>query len=72
MKPKAGQQIVTIHILPSISRSEGNNTIKFGHLIEHDMRNIFLGKSHTKCGGEPSPRTFYQITKIEHISKSTV
>ena len=72
MKPKAGQQIVTIYILPNISRSEGNKTIKFGHLIEHNMRNIFLENSHTKCGGEASPRTSYQIIKIEHISKSTV
>ena len=26
--------------------------MKFGHLIEYNMRNIFLEKSYTKCGGE--------------------
>ena len=28
--------------------------MEFGQLIEYDMRNIFLGKSCTKCGGETS------------------
>ena len=26
--------------------------MKFGQLIECDMKNIFLNKSYTKCGGE--------------------
>ena len=30
--------------------------MKFGQLIEYNMRNIFLEKSYTKCGGEvPGP-----------------
>ena len=33
MTSQAGQQIITIHILPNISRSEGNQTMKFGQLI---------------------------------------
>ena len=53
-----GQQLITIHILPNISRSKGNQTIKFGQLLEYSMRNIFLRKSYTKCGGEASPRPF--------------
>ena len=28
--------------------------MKFGQLIEYNMRNIFLQKSYTKCGGETS------------------
>ena len=32
--------------------------MKFGHLIEFKMRNIFLEKLYTKCGGETSPRPF--------------
>ena len=47
-----------IHILPNISRSEGNQTMKFGQLMECNMRNIFLEKSFTKYGGEASPRRF--------------
>ena len=40
------------------SRSKGNQTMKFGQLIECNTRNIILEKSFTKCGGETSPRTF--------------
>ena len=40
---------------------KGNQTMKFGQLIECNMRNIFLENSHTKCGGETSPRPFHFI-----------
>ena len=39
-----GQQITTIPILPDISRSKGNETIKFGQVIEYNKKNIFLQK----------------------------
>ena len=42
----------------NISRSKGNPTMKFGQLIDCNMRNIFLEKSYTKCDGETSPRPF--------------
>ena len=32
--------------------------MKFGQLIEYNMRNIFIEKSYTKCGGETSPKPF--------------
>ena len=38
----------TIEILSIISQSKGNQTMKFGHLIEHNKRNIFLQKSYGK------------------------
>ena len=47
-----------IHIIPNISRSEDNQTMKFGQLTECNMRNIFLEKSYTKCDGETSLRPF--------------
>ena len=37
-----GKQIITIHVLPSISRSKENQIMKFGQLMEYIMRNIFL------------------------------
>ena len=40
-----GKQAISIHILPSISKSKGNQTMKFGQLVEHHMRNILLEKS---------------------------
>ena len=39
-------------MLPNIARIKGNEKLKFGKLIEHNMRNIFLEISYTKCGGE--------------------
>ena len=38
--------------------------MKFGQLIECSMRNIFLEKSYTKCGGETSPRPFSKKLKL--------
>ena len=43
-----GQKISTIHILPSISRSKGNQAMKFGQLIKYNVKNIFLEKSYRK------------------------
>ena len=39
MTSQPGYQAVTIHILPNISRSKGNQSIKFGQLIECNKRN---------------------------------
>ena len=58
-----------MHISLNISRSKGNQA--FGQLIECNMRNIFLEKLCTKCGGETSPDHFWKI-KIERISGSIV
>ena len=41
------KQIITIHLLPNISRSKDNQTIKFGQLIEYNMRTVFL-KNHVQ------------------------
>ena len=38
-------QTIAIHILTNISRSRGNQTMKFGQLLECNTRNIFL-KNH--------------------------
>ena len=52
---------ITNHILPDISRSKGNQTIAFCHLIDYNKRNIFLEKSWTKCDAETGPRPFLKI-----------
>ena len=39
-----GLQTIAVHILPNISQTKGNQTMKFGQLIEYDKRNIFLQK----------------------------
>ena len=38
--------------------------MKFDQLIERTMRNSFLEKSYTKCGGETSPRAFSKKLKL--------
>ena len=42
MTSQSGSQTIVMHILPNISKSEGNKKMKFGQLIECNMRNIFL------------------------------
>ena len=64
MTSQPGQQTIAIHILPSISRRKGNQTMKSGQLIEYNMRNIFLEKSYTKCGGKIIPRPFSEKSKL--------
>ena len=64
MTSQTGQQTIVIHILPTISRSKGNQTMKYGQLTECNMRNIFLEKSCTKCGKETNPRPFSEKLKL--------
>ena len=49
--------------------------MKFGQLIEYNMRNIFLKESYTKCVGETRSQIFPDPVlknEIEHISGSVV
>ena len=56
MTSQSGLQIIAIHTLLNISRSKGNQTMKFNQLKENNMRNIFVQKSYPKCAGETIPR----------------
>ena len=38
--------------------------MKFGQLVEYNIRNIFLEKSCTKSGEEASLRLFYEKSKL--------
>ena len=38
--------------------------MKFGQLLEDNMRNIFVEKSYTKCGGGTSPGSFSKKIKL--------
>ena len=44
MTSQTGTQIITVHILRNTSKSKGNQTIKFGQLIEYKVRKNFLQK----------------------------
>ena len=52
------------HILSNISRSKGNQKLKFSQLIEYKMRNIFAEKSFAKSAGETIPRPFSKKLKL--------
>ena len=65
MALQSGQlETIVIHILPNIWSSKGNQTMKLRQLIECNLRNIFLEKSYTRCGGETSPRPFSKKLKL--------
>ena len=59
MTSQLGKQTIA---LLNISRRKGNQTMKFGQLIEYNIRKFFLENSYTKCGGETSPRPFSKKT----------
>ena len=46
--------------------------MKFGQLIEYNIRNNFTENSYIKCERETIPRLFYKNNKIEQISGSIV
>ena len=46
--------------------------MRFDQSIEHNMRNVFLEKSFTKCGEETILRSFLKKLKIEYVSGSIV
>ena len=64
MTSQIAKQILTIQILLNISRSKGNQSMKFGLLIEYNMRNNFLEKSYTKCDRGANPRPFYKNNRL--------
>ena len=64
MTSKPGQQGIAIQTLINIPTSKGDQIMKFGQLIEYNLRNIFLEKSYTKCGGETIPRLFFTKQKL--------
>ena len=58
MASQPAQQAIAIHILPNILRTKDKKAITFAQLIEHNLGNIFLEESYTKCGAETIPRPF--------------
>ena len=64
MTSQPGEQTIAIRILPNISRSKGNQAMKFGQLIEYNMRKIFVEKLCIKCAGKTIPRPLWSISKL--------
>ena len=45
MTSSTGRQIIAIHTLPNIPRTESNQKMKFGELSEYNMKNTCAQKS---------------------------
>ena len=58
------------HILLNILRIKGNQTIKFGQLMEHPKSNIFLKTLCTKWARETSSRPLFVFLKSFILGKS--
>ena len=59
MTSHLGLQAIAVNILPNISQSKDNQTIKFGQSIEYNKRNIFFQKLCEKWGRETSSRPLF-------------
>ena len=57
MTSQTGKHIITTHYC-SISQEVKTDTIKYGSLLQYNMRNIFLEKSFTEYGGMLVPGPF--------------
>ena len=59
MTSQTGQLIITIHMLPNISRSKDKKAMKLGYLVESNVRKIFLQKLCRKWDWETSSRPLF-------------
>ena len=70
MTLQPGKQAIAIHILPNISRSKSNRTMKFGQFIEYNVEIFFL-KNHTqrlveKLVTDPFSEKLKTSTSLDH------
>ena len=64
MTSQTEKETIAMHIFPNISRGKDNQTMKFGQLVEYNMRKVFLEKSYIKCGGETILRLFFKKSEL--------
>ena len=63
MTSQPGKETISMHLFPNISRSTGNQTMKFVQLIKYNTRNIFPEKICAKFCGATIPRPFPKKSK---------
>ena len=71
MTLKIGKQIIKVYILPNISQSKDNQTIKFGQLIEYNIRNIFFKNRAENKAGRLVPDLFLCFKKFLYEVKAS-
>ena len=66
MTAQIGNQVITLHIFPNILRSKGNQTTKFGQLIDYSMRKgFFFQKTIHRIWWRNSSQSLFCKIKIE-------
>ena len=70
MTSQPSYQTIVIHILPNISWSKCNQSMKLGQLIESNKRNIVIQKLYRKWGRETSSRPLFIFYKCIIWDKS--
>ena len=70
MTSQPGRQTITVQILPNISKNKDNHAMKFGQLIEYNVRNIFHQKLWEKWGKKTRFRPLFMISNSFTWSKS--
>ena len=64
-----GKQVVTIHILPNISKNKRGQTKIFGKLIEYNTINIFLHISYRNEAWIKLYKALYNVkASAQHLS----
>ena len=61
---QTGKQTNAINKLRNISRYRINQTMEYGQLVEYNIRNIYLNRSYTKCGGNTIPKVFSKNSNL--------
>ena len=70
MTPQAEKQIISIRILPNVSRSRGNLAMEFVQLIKYSMKKFFLKKHAENEIGRLVPDLFLLFKKALYKGKS--
>ena len=71
MTSQPGLQTIAIHILPDISQSKGNHTMKFGQLIEYNKRKIFFKNYAENEAGRLVPDLFLLFKNAQYEVKAS-
>ena len=70
MTLQPGQQTITIHILRNISRTKGNQTMKFSQLIGYNKRTFFSKNNAENEVGRLVPDLFFLKTVLYEVIPS--
>ena len=71
MTSQPGKETTPIHILPNISRSKNNQTMKSGQIIENNHINVFLQRSCRKRGRQTNSRPLFVFKRTLYEVKAS-